>query len=171
MPEAEDEAQYHEARFLALISGLSSGAMQHLGKVINPLTGKIERDLQSAKGTIDLLRMLREKTRGNLTDREKRALDALLSSLQLNYLDELKAEAAKPKEEAAQEVVSEPAKEEKAKETAPPQPEEGEASEEKVTAASPETEAKGGKSPSGEPPAPEKETGKRKKKKRARANE
>ncbi len=99
MPRPEEEAQYHEARFLALISGLSAGAMQHLGKVINPLTGKIERDLEAAQGTIELLRTLREKTKGNLTDRESNSLESLLSSLQLNYLDEMKAEAAKAKEE------------------------------------------------------------------------
>lgn len=100
--EPADEAQYHEARFLALISGLASNAMQHLGKVMNPLTGQVEKNLGLAQETIDLLRMLREKTRGNLTDREKRSLDALLSSLQLNYVDEAKAEAQKAKEEPKQ---------------------------------------------------------------------
>jgi hypothetical protein len=97
--EPTDEAQYHEARFLALISGLASNAMQHLGKVMNPLTGKVERNLDLARETIDLLRMLREKTKGNLSDRETRSLEALLSSLQLNYVDEAKAEAQKGKEE------------------------------------------------------------------------
>ena len=99
MAEQADEAQYHEARFLALISGLAGNAMQHLGKVMNPLTGQIERNLELARETIDLLRMLREKTKGNLSDREKRSLDALLSSLQLNYVDEARADAQKAKEE------------------------------------------------------------------------
>ncbi len=98
MPESDEEAKVHEARFLALISGLSSGVMQHLGKIVNPLTGNIERDLDAAKATIDLLRTLREKTKGNLTGREERTFNALLSGVQLNYLDELKAEAEKPKE-------------------------------------------------------------------------
>ena len=98
MATPDEEAQYNEARFLALISGLSSTVMQHLGKVISPVTGQVERDLQAAKGTIDLLVMLKEKTKGNLSDRENRTLDALLSSLQLNYVDEVKAESEKPKE-------------------------------------------------------------------------
>jgi hypothetical protein len=115
--EPAEEAQYHEARFLALISGLASNAMQHLGKVMNPLTGQIERNLDLARETIDLLRMLREKTKGNLTDREKRSLDALLSSLQLNYVDEAKAEAQKAKEEP-KETPPEPKKEEEAAEEA-----------------------------------------------------
>lgn len=111
--EPADEAQYHEARFLALISGLASNAMQHLGKVMNPLTGQVEKNLGLAQETIDLLRMLREKTKGNLTDREKRSLDALLSSLQLNYVDEAKAEAQKAKEEP-KEAPPEASKEETA---------------------------------------------------------
>jgi len=156
MPETEDEAQYHEARFLALISGLSGSAMQHLGKVINPLTGKIERDLQAAKETIDLIRMLREKTKGNLTDREKRALDALLGNLQLNYLDELKAEAAKPKEEVEEKPAEE--KREEAAQEEPARPGEEE-----------KPEARGAEAAAAEPE--EKKTGKRKKTKRARADE
>lgn len=117
MTASEEEAKYDEARFLALISGLSGSAMQHLGKIVNPLTGKIERDLQSAKGTIDLLLMLREKTKGNLSDREEKTLNALLGSLQLNYLDEVKAEAEKPREEP---------------EEKPPEEKEGEKPEEKA---------------------------------------
>ncbi len=110
MTKEEDEAKYNEARFLALISGLSAGAMQHLGKIVNPLTGKIEKDMQAAQGTIDILRMLREKTKGNLTEREEKTLNALLANLQLNYLDEAKAEAEKPKEkpEEKAEVKPEP---------------------------------------------------------------
>jgi hypothetical protein len=119
MATPDEEAKYNEARFLALVSGLSSTVMQHLGKVINPLTGQVERDLQAAKGTIDLLVMLKEKTKGNLSDRENRTLNALLSSLQLNYVDELKAETEKPKEQpeekAAEAAAEEPHQAEKEK--------------------------------------------------------
>ncbi len=123
MTASEEEAKYDEARFLALISGLSGSAMQHLGKIVNPLTGKIERDLQSAKGTIDLLRMLREKTKGNLSDREEKTLNALLGSLQLNYLDEVEAEAEKP-EEKPEEKPPEEKEGEKPDEKAEEKPEE-----------------------------------------------
>jgi hypothetical protein len=108
MTASEDKTKYNEVRFLALISGLSGGAMQHLGKVVNPLTGKIERDLEAAKGTIDILRMLREKTKGNLTDREERTLNSLINGLELNYLDEVKAEAEKPKEKAEEKAEEKP---------------------------------------------------------------
>jgi hypothetical protein len=111
MAQPEDEAKYNEARFLALVSGLSAGIMQHLGKVVNPLTGKIERDLQAAQGTIDMLRMLKEKTRGNLTDREQRTLDVLIGGAQLNYLDEVTADQEKAKEKPEEKAEGEPAEE------------------------------------------------------------
>lgn len=144
--EPADEAQYHEARFLALISGLASNAMQHLGKVMNPLTGKVERNLDLARETIDLLRMLREKTKGNLTDREKRSLDALLSSLQLNYVDEAKEEAQKAKEQT-KEAPPGAKKEETAREE---EAAEGRVSEEKPEEEQPATdETKPGEESSG----------------------
>ena len=100
---SDEEAKAHEARFLALISGLSSSGMQYLGKVVNPLTGNIERNLDAAQDTIDFLRMLREKTKGNLSVHEERTLNSLLGTLQLNSVDELKAEAEKPKEQTQEE--------------------------------------------------------------------
>jgi len=114
MPDSDEETMAHEARFLALISGLSSSVMQHLGKIVNPLTGNIERDLDTAKATIDLLRTLKEKTKGNLTNREERTFNALLSGVQMNYLDELKAEAEKPKEKPEEKPTE-------VKQEAPPQ--------------------------------------------------
>ncbi len=171
MAEPADEAQYHEARFLALISGLAGNAMQHLGKVMNPLTGQIERDLDLARETIDLLRMLREKTKGNLSDREKRSLDALLSSLQLNYVDEARADAQKAKEEP-KERPPEARKEEKAGEEAVSsggeQKEEaaaeGEAVEARVSAEEPKQEA----SPVKETEPDEESSAKKKRAKRGR---
>jgi hypothetical protein len=150
MAEPEDEAKYNEARFLALITGLSGGIMQHLGKVVNPLTGKIERDLQAAQGTIDMLRMLKEKTKGNLTDREQRTLDAVISGAQLNYLDEVRAEHEKaeetPEEKPEEKVEGEPA--EKAEEKPAEEVKEEPPQEEKKTEETPVAE---------EAPAEEKE--------------
>lgn len=161
MAQSEDEAKYNEARFLALVSGLSAGIMQHLGKVVNPLTGKIERDLQAAQGTIDILRMLKEKTKGNLADREQRTLDALISAAQLNYLDEVKTEAEKPKEEQEEKAKEKPEEKaegepaEKAKEE-PPE-EEKKAEETAETKEEPAEETKEQQPPEEEDgPSPEK---------------
>jgi len=77
---------------LQLITSLSVACMQQLGKIISPITGKIERDLEQAKYSIELLRMLREKTEGNLSTDELRILDHAIYEAQMNYLDEAKKE-------------------------------------------------------------------------------
>jgi len=84
-----------ESCFTGLVLSLSTVTLQHLGKIANLLNGKIERNLEQAKTTIDLLTMLKEKTKGNLTEKEERFLNSILADLQLNYVDELKKGDAK----------------------------------------------------------------------------
>jgi hypothetical protein len=60
-----------------------------LGKIASPLTQKIERNLEQARFTIDLLGMLEAKTAGNRTEEESRALKTVLTELRLNYIDEM----------------------------------------------------------------------------------
>ena len=74
--------------FLNLVGALAASAMQQLGKLVNPLTGKTEVNLEGARVTITLVEMLRKKTKGNLSDDETKVLLNTLSSLQLNYVDE-----------------------------------------------------------------------------------
>ncbi|HUU46790.1 MAG TPA: DUF1844 domain-containing protein [Acidobacteriota bacterium] len=92
-----------DALLIQLIVSFQSAAMLQMGKIMNPVTGKVERDLDSAQQTIDLLAMLQRKTAGNLTDDERRYLDHVLYELRLNYVDETErppeTEAAKDKEE------------------------------------------------------------------------
>ena len=76
--------------FVGLLLGLHSTAWAQLGKVVHPMTGKVERDLEGAKETIDLLGMLEQKMRGNLAPEEERLLAQLLLELRLNYVDELR---------------------------------------------------------------------------------
>jgi len=85
------------AHFMSLIISLSHAAMQQMGKIVNPLTGKIEKNLEQAKMTIDMLEMLKEKTKGNLVKEEERLISDTLATLQLNYVDE--AEKGEKKEE------------------------------------------------------------------------
>jgi hypothetical protein len=83
--------------FTHLVLMLHGAAMQHLGKLKNPMTEKIERDLRAAQGMIDLLDMLKARTSGNLTPEETRMLDQVLQELRLNYVDESnKPEPAPP---------------------------------------------------------------------------
>lgn len=81
--------------------------MVYLGKLKNPMTDKIERNLEAVQIIIDMLDMLKEKTLNNLKDDEKKYLDQALMDLRLNYVDE----AAKEKD-APKEALSEESKEE-----------------------------------------------------------
>lgn len=85
MKESE-KAQYY---FSQLILMFHAAAMQQMGKIKNPMLDKIERDLAAAQSSIDLLDMLKEKTKGNLTADEDRLLTNVLKELKLNYVDEM----------------------------------------------------------------------------------
>lgn len=76
--------------FIALITSLASTCWMQLGKVPNPISNKTEKDLENAKFTIDLLRTLRDKTKGNLSDEEEKLLLSVITDLELNYADEVK---------------------------------------------------------------------------------
>ena len=81
-----------QALFSALIFSLHAACMQQLGKVINPLTGKVERDIEQAQATIEMMEMLKRKTAGNLAEPESKLMGRLLYELQMNYVDEVKKE-------------------------------------------------------------------------------
>lgn len=88
--------------FTQLVLMFHGTAMQQMGKVKNPLTDKIERDLGQAQVSIDMVEMLYEKTRGNLSSEEERLIQALLRELRLNYVDEVNKDQKKPAGEAPQ---------------------------------------------------------------------
>ena len=78
------------ALFLQLVLGLQQAAMVALGKLMNPMSGKIERNLEGARNTIDTLAAIEARTRGNLESDEQRVLTQVLTDLRMNYLDEVK---------------------------------------------------------------------------------
>ena len=78
------------ALFLQLLLGLQQAAMVALGKLMNPVTGKIERTLEAARNTIDTLSAIANRTQGNLESDEQRVLTQVLTDLRMNYLDEVK---------------------------------------------------------------------------------
>ncbi len=94
-----DDAGQQEALFKGFISLVTGIAMQQLGKVANPLTGQVERNLDVARAWIETLKMMRVKTRGNLSEDEQRFLETNIANLQMNYVDEAK----KPPEKGAAE--------------------------------------------------------------------
>ena len=91
MPEPESLSR--RDLFLGLIHSFQGAAMQQMGKVPNPFTNEIERDLAQARLSIDMLEMLEERTAGNLTGEETRFLKHVLTELRLNYVAEVEEDA------------------------------------------------------------------------------
>jgi len=85
-----EEVTLPEIDFSSFVFSLSTSALLHLGEVPDPATGKTEKDLPLAKQTIDILGILQEKTRGNLTADEGRLLENLLADLRWRYVREAK---------------------------------------------------------------------------------
>lgn len=81
-----------EIDFATFVLSLASNALVQLGEMPDPETGKSLANLALARQTIDIVSMLREKTKGNLTDGEAKLLDTLLYDLRIKYVD-----AQKPK--------------------------------------------------------------------------
>ena len=67
--------------FTSFVVSLAGSAMMHLGEAPHPGTGKTQTDLTLAKSTIDLLTLLRHKTKGNLEEDEQVLLNTLLDEL------------------------------------------------------------------------------------------
>ncbi len=89
-PDNLSQEQQQQLLFVMLIQQHEQIAMMGMGKVQNPQTEKIERDLSSAKFAIDTLNMLQEFTKGNLPDEVNAYLEQTLTNLRLNYADEKK---------------------------------------------------------------------------------
>ena len=79
-----------EVNFNSLIFSLSSSAFFNLGEIADPQTGERQKDLPMAKHSIDIIAMLRDKTKGNLNDEEQKFLDNILADLRLRYVKAIK---------------------------------------------------------------------------------
>lgn len=90
-PREEEHEFDGDARFAQLVIMLSSAAMQHLGKLVHPSTGKAELDFESARLMIDLIEMLDEKTRGNRTKQEDQMMSETLLGLRMNFVQAVEA--------------------------------------------------------------------------------
>jgi cell division septation protein DedD len=152
-----DNNQKNEALFLQLVLTFQTAAWQQMGKIKNPITDKIERDLNQARFSIDMLEMIRSKTHGNLTDNEKQLLDKSISELQLNFVDEFNKEQKEKEKEEKTKKSEEKGKAESTEETAEAKPKEEKEEEGKVKSTKKTAEAK---------PKKEKEQSKKKTKKK-----
>jgi hypothetical protein len=76
--------------FSTFVFSLFSSALIQLGDMEDPITGKMDPNLTSAKQTIDIIDILREKTEGNLSEEEGKLLENASAELKWKYLDALK---------------------------------------------------------------------------------
>lgn len=74
--------------FVALVYSLQMQAMMNLGKIKNPMTDKIEKNIEGAEVSIDMIDMLLHKSKEGFTDEEKKVLETVVSDLRLNYVEE-----------------------------------------------------------------------------------
>ena len=96
IPGAEDPAS-----FVNFLSTLATNAAAALGAVPHPATGKRTLDLDTGKYWLDVLGMIRDKTKGNLHAQESRILDSLLADLRMQYVTMVRAAEEKLKANAA----------------------------------------------------------------------
>lgn len=97
IPGADDPAS-----FVNFLSTLATNAAAALGAVPHPATGKRSLDLDTGKYWLDVLAMVKEKTKGNLHAQESHLLDGLLADLRMQYVTMVRATEEKLKAQAAQ---------------------------------------------------------------------
>ena len=87
--EAQEAPSYPplpEVNFSTFIVSLSTEILFHLGEIPHPESGERQKNLPLAKHAIDTLVMLQEKTRGNLSEEEKKILESMLYDLRMCFI-------------------------------------------------------------------------------------
>lgn len=75
-----------EASLPVLVSSLASQVIISLGEMANPLTGERGTNIEQAKYSIDLIEVIRDKTKGNLTGEETKLIDGILFDLRMRFV-------------------------------------------------------------------------------------
>ena len=89
-----EQSERPEVSFIAFVFSLASNAAVHFGDLPDPLSNETRPpDLEAAAQVIDLLAMLEEKTRGNLSPEERQLLDQVIFELRMRYVDAKKAQS------------------------------------------------------------------------------
>ena len=86
--QTDEAAQLPEINFPTFVISLNASALLHLGAIEDPNTGEKAKNLPMAKQTIDILSMLEEKTKGNLTEEEEKIIKNVLYDLRILYVKE-----------------------------------------------------------------------------------
>lgn len=106
-----DSKEKNTQLFLYLVGSFEMSAMMAMGKIKNPMTDKTEKDMAQAQFSIDILDMLKETTKGNVSEYEAKFLENVTGQLKLNYIDEAN------KDKAAEKTAEPELKEENTEET------------------------------------------------------
>ncbi|MBN1586327.1 MAG: DUF1844 domain-containing protein [Candidatus Omnitrophica bacterium] len=94
--EQERQGPGSESAFQIFISSLGIQTLMHLGELPNPMTQQPELQMDQAKHMMDILEMLQQKTKGNLTSTEAQLLDDLLYELRMKYIARIQAISEPP---------------------------------------------------------------------------
>jgi len=86
---------FGEVDVISLFETLASTALAQMGLLQDP-NHPVPRDLRGARNSIDLLRVVKAKTEGNLTAEEQRVIDELLYTLQMNFVQASKPQGPPP---------------------------------------------------------------------------
>lgn len=92
-----------DENFSNMVMSFSQTALVGMGKIANPQTGEVDKNLNMARTYIDMLQMLSEKTEGNLTKKEKDILGSTVTNLQLTYANEMEESEESDSEEDKEE--------------------------------------------------------------------
>jgi len=79
---------FPEINFAGFIFSLHTSALLHFGDFPDPVSNEKSRNLPAAKQTIEILDMMKDKTRGNLDENEEKLLDGILYELKMRYVTE-----------------------------------------------------------------------------------
>jgi len=82
-----EQGGFGEMSFSTFVMGLTTQALMHLGEIPDPVHQNVHHDLPAAKQMIDLLGILREKTKGNLDAAEEQLLGEMLYDLRMRYVE------------------------------------------------------------------------------------
>ena len=116
---AEEQLKKEDQLFIHLVNTFVQSAWISLGKVKNPVTDKLDRNLEQATYYIDLLDMLQTKMKGNLSEWEEQYIIHSLSELKLNFIDEQKKGSEQTVDSDNDKVDETPTKAEKTVEEKP----------------------------------------------------
>lgn len=108
----EEQLKKEDQLFIHLVNTFVQSAWISLGKVKNPVSDKMERNLDQATYYIDLMDMLQTKMKGNLSEWEEQYIIHSLSELKLNFIDEQKKSSEEEKVDKIKEKTSPEKKEE-----------------------------------------------------------